>query len=64
MRPCPESWFLKRAAAGVIEPIELDELTEHMETCSQCQSRFDEFLLSDSEALMAVESHPAITDNA
>ena len=64
MRPCPESWFLKRAAAGDIETIELDELTEHMETCSQCQSRFDEFLLSDSEALMAVESHPAITDNA
>ena len=64
MRPCPESWFLKRAAAGDIETADLDELTEHMETCSQCQSRFDEFLLSDSEALMAVESHPAITDNA
>ncbi len=64
MRPCPESWFLKRAAAGDIETTELDELTEHMETCSQCQERFDDFLLSDSEAMMAVEVNPAITDNA
>ncbi|MEI7923048.1 MAG: serine/threonine-protein kinase [Planctomycetota bacterium] len=64
MRPCPESWFLKRAAAGDIETSELDDLTEHMEVCSHCQARFDEFLLNDSEAMMAVETVPAITDNA
>jgi tRNA A-37 threonylcarbamoyl transferase component Bud32 len=64
MRACPDSLLLKRAAAGDIESHDLDKLTEHMEECGICQEKFDQFLLNDSEAAIASETVPAITDNA